>query len=189
MVNLKAHQIKNRDKTLKLIASCLLSQVIARYGGMKKLTILLFAILMSACNSATTDEENNIIDDPETENPIAKSTETFGVDGNLWKPRGDETASGAGNLVVLFSSKFRRAFDSCEVPLRSGGTAQLRCVDDQPWTEIPYSCFTNGNRQTWRANFKCSDAAQVRVVCRDPNQEVTFTVPEAQRGAVCSRFG
>ncbi len=155
---------------------------------MKKLTILLLALFIAACNSATTDDEGNIIDDPDTDNPIAKSTETFGVDGNLWKPSGDPTASSAGNLVILLSSKFRREFDSCEVPLKSGGVGQLNCAKTA-FSDIPFSCFTNGNRQTWRANFKCSDAAQVKVVCRDPNQEVTFTVPEGQRGWVCNRFG
>lgn len=157
---------------------------------MKKLVILFIAFLISACSSATEEEEgkNNPNNPPNTDNPIAKSTETFGVDGNLWKPKGDPHGSSAGNLVVLLSSKFRREFSSCEVPLKSGGMGKLVCPKTA-FSDIPYSCFTNGNRQTWRANFKCSDAAQVKVVCRDPNQEVTFTVPEGQRGWVCNRFG
>ena len=126
-------------------------------------------------------------------NPIALATEQFGSEGNLWKPSGDDHAAGAGQLVVLLSGKYKTRFDTCEVRKRSGEIAQLTCIDDQPWTHNPYSCFANpdasGERQHWRANFECQDAAEVKVVCRDQNQEVTFTVAEEKRRSVCSRFG
>ncbi len=130
--------------------------------------------------------------DPAESNPIV-STQFFGENGNIWKPAADEHSSGAGLLVVLLSGIFTEQFDSCEVRTRSGQTAQMLCVNDQPWTQRPYSCFSNpdanGWRQTWRATFPCDQAGEVRVLCRSFNQEVTFTVPAAARGAVCSRFG
>ncbi|WKZ57091.1 MAG: hypothetical protein QY326_00070 [Bdellovibrionota bacterium] len=122
-------------------------------------------------------------------NPIAQRSETFGVDGNLWKPAGDDHGAGAGNLVVLLSSRYTKRFDTCELQRTNGQIAQLTCIDNVPWTHTPYSCFANGDRQHWRADFKCSEAAEVKVTCRDANQEVTFTVDASQRGSVCNRFG
>lgn len=121
-------------------------------------------------------------------NPVV-ATEYFGEDGNLYKPESDPEGSGQGNLVILLSSKFTEQFDSCEIKLSSGEVAQLICIDDQPWTETPYSCFSNGGRQTWRANFKCSAVAEIKVSCFEDKQEVIFTVSEAERRSVCNRFG
>ena len=126
--------------------------------------------------------------EPSEPNPIV-STQFFGESGNLYKPKADETASGAGNMVVLLSAQFTEQFDSCEVRKTDGTVAQLFCNNTVPWTQIPFSCFSNGNRQTWRANFPCGEVAEVLITCRSFNQEVVFTVPEAARGAVCSRFG
>ncbi|MEZ4753511.1 MAG: hypothetical protein R3A13_04270 [Bdellovibrionota bacterium] len=175
---------------------------------MKKLFTIfcIFSILaLSACGNGTTRNvdlsgngssgENNsseeIVDEtiPEiSDNPVVE-TQFFGSNGNLWKPSGDAHASGAGNLAILLSSSFRDQFDSCKLKKTSGETVDLLCLNTVPWTQIPYSCFSNGNRQTWRANFKCNEAAEVKVTCYEDKQEVVFTVPEAQRGAVCSRFG
>lgn len=122
-------------------------------------------------------------------NPIASSVQYFGQGGNLYKPVSDEHASGGGNVVVLLDRQFTERFDTCEIPLVSGEMAHLECVDYVPWSHTPYSCFANGDRQHWRASFRCGSVAEIRVVCRDENQEVTFTVPEEQRGWVCTRFG
>ncbi len=122
------------------------------------------------------------------ENPIV-STQFFGQNGNLWKPAGDDHGAGAGNLVVLLSAEFTEEFDSCEVVHASGEVRQLICINDQPWTHTPFSCFSNGDRQTWRADFKCSEAAEVKVTCREEKQEIVFTVPDQVKHQVCSRFG
>lgn len=145
--------------------------------------------LLSGCGGSSGGDGSEI-DNGNSDNPIIQeSREFFGQDGNLWKPRSDETSSGTGNLVVLFSAKFTTRFDSCEVPLNDGTVGQLVCIDNQPWTHVPFSCFSNGGRQTWRANFPCSAAARVEVTCRDAMQQVVFTVPDGSVGAVCSRFG
>ena len=101
----------------------------------------------------------------------------------------DPEGAGRGNLVVLLAQKFTEQFDSCEVMLNTGETEQLLCINDQPWTQIPFSCFSNGNRQTWRANFSCHNMAEVSVVCKSPSQEVTFSVADEQKGNICTRFG
>jgi hypothetical protein len=154
---------------------------------------LIFAAAATLCACGGDGGDDEIITDGETPqptpNPIASSTQFFGQGGNLWKPRGDPHGGSPGNLVVLLSSQFTKAFDTCEVKLNTGEIAQLICIDDQPWTQTPFSCFTNGNRQTWRAPFGCSSAGEVKVTCRDPNQEVIFTVPDANLGSVCQRFG
>lgn len=149
------------------------------------LILLLLTPSITACGGSSNDEV--IVEEVTPEPTIAKSTQMFGQSGNLWKPAGDSHGGSPGSLVVLLSSQFTKQFDNCEVQTTDGQTAQLLCINDQEWTQIPFSCFTNGNRQTWRANFKCSNAAQVRVVCRDTTQEVTFTVDEARRNQVCSR--
>ena len=132
-------------------------------------------------------------DDPEQqaieETIVRAIEEIFGTEGHLWKPRADDISSGAGNLVVLLGTEFTTRFDTCKVPLNDGTMADLVCIDDQPWTQTPFSCFSNGNRQTWRANFTCDQAARVEVVCQDSEKQVVFTVGDGALGAVCSRFG
>lgn len=159
---------------------------------MKRKLLVSLLIFVASCgggSGGSTPEENTSAEDLSlTENPIVK-TQFFGSEGNLWKARADETASGSGLLVVLLSAQFTQKFDSCEVKLASGETAQLFCNDRVEWTQIPFSCFSNGNRQTWRASFSCDKVAEVKVTCRSLNQEVIFTVPEEQRANVCWRFG
>ena len=150
---------------------------------MKNLILcLIIIVFMSACGSSSSGGEG------ETDNPIV-NTQFFGQNGNLYKPSADGHSSGAGNLVVLFDSSFTTRFDSCEIKLATGEVAQLLCIDYEEWTQTPFSCFSNGNRQTWRANFTCDKAGEVLVTCRDAMQEVVFTVPEEVRGHVCTRFG
>lgn len=164
---------------------------------MKKISpikILLASILLTAAGCAdgggdsTTGDGVPLAGDPAPTNPIA-SRQFFGEGGNLYKPVSDGHSSTPGNLVVLLSAQFTTQFDSCEARKNTGEVEQLICINDQPWTHVPYSCFSNGGRQTWRASFKCHEMAEVKVVCRDANQEVTFTVPDAQLGQICTRFG
>ncbi len=144
--------------------------------------------------NASTNISSGTVSNPESSqasvsNPLVSSTQFFGRNGNVYKPVSDTDASGGGNLVVLFSSSFTRQFESCNIVMADGSTRGLSCINDQPWTQIPFSCFSNGNRQTWRADFKCSSVGSVLVRCLDFNQEITFTVPSGQQGNVCSRVG
>ena len=147
---------------------------------------LLFSITRVACGCSGGGGEES---EPLPSNPIATSQENFGENGNLYKPRSAEDSAGGGNLVVLLSPKFNVQFDSCEIVKRDGQVSPLICINDQPWTHVPFSCFSNGGRQTWRASFPCEEANKVLVVCRDFTQEVTFTFPEALRGQICTCFG
>lgn len=157
----------------------------------------IFTLFCSGCGDSGESDGGALFPDQDVEqvtgptisdNPI-KSTQFFGTNGNLWKPAGDDHGAGAGNLVVLLSAEFTEQFDSCEIVKNTGEISQLRCINDQPWTHIPYSCFSNGDRQTWRADFPCGEAAQVRVTCREEKQEVTFTVGDENLGNLCTRFG
>ncbi len=151
------------------------------------LAIVLMSTSIWACSGSDDDlitaEPEGVIPDP-----IERSTDRFGERGNLWKPRADEHSPAPGNLVVLLSAEYSAQFDSCEVTLRNGMVAQLICINDQPWTQTPFSCFSNGNRQTWRGMFKCSEVADVKVTCRSSAREVVFSVPDPNRSQVCSRF-
>ena len=120
---------------------------------------------------------------------MTRVTDFFGSDGNLYKPVADEDSVGSGNLVILLSSSYTEQFDSCTIQTITGETAELFCLDDAPFTQIPFSCFSNGDRQTWRANFTCDQVATIDVICRSSTQEVRFTVPETQMAQVCTRFG
>ncbi|MCB0328384.1 MAG: hypothetical protein KDD70_01940 [Bdellovibrionales bacterium] len=151
--------------------------------------LLLFTALASCGGGGgggSSDDSANAL--PE-EDLRQQFVEYFGTEGNIWKPSSDPISSGAGNLVVLLSPKYTTRFDTCELTLIDGSTAQLLCIDFEEWTQIPFSCFSNGGRQTWRANFGCDDAALVEVTCRDATQEVVFTVDGPAVSAVCSRFG
>ena len=153
---------------------------------------LVLALSLSACGGSS-DGGDAAGGEGDSVSPaiplLSMGDETFGRDGNLWKPRSEESDSGGGNLVVLLTSRYTTRFDTCQVRMNDGTTADLFCNDQVPWTEIPFSCFSNGNRQTWRANFRCESAAEVRVVCRDANQEITFEAPEGGLGSICNRFG
>lgn len=121
--------------------------------------------------------ESNVIED------------TFGVDGNLYKPESDEASSGNGNLVILLGQKYTQQMETCSIPLRDGSTGVLICIDDQPWTQTPFSCFSNMNRQTWRAAFRCEEVGEIVVTCFIGEQEYRFTPPGGQVGNICTRFG
>ena len=150
------------------------------------ISLFLACSLLIACGGGSSKSSSNV---PAEDDGIARSTEVFGQDGNLYKPRADGHSSGAGNLVVLLGAKFTTQFDSCEIMLNTGEIAQLICINNEEWTQVPFSCFSNGNRQTWRANFTCDAVGEVRVVCRDATREVTFVAPDPFIGSVCSRFG
>lgn len=156
---------------------------------MKYLPVILCLLLASCGGSGSSDSEETSGDELEIQPTPAVTTYLFGQDGNLWKPESDPAGAGGGNLVVLFNAQITVQYDNCEVRRTSGEIAQLTCIDDQPWTNPPYSCFNNGGRQTWHASFRCEDAAEVLVTCHKGIDTVIFTVPEAQRGQVCSRFG
>lgn len=135
------------------------------------------------------DEQERELASNDDENAIAKGKQTFGVAGNLWKPAGEEGASGAGRPVIILSPQFGKRFKSCEVRGRDGSVIPLDCNDRVPWSHNPYSCFANGGRQHWRCPCNCGDIAEVKVVCRDDNQEVTFSAAGPAIGAVCERHG
>jgi hypothetical protein len=91
--------------------------------------------------------------------------------------------------VVLPSSKYTGRFDSCELELIDGTIEQLDCNDRVDWSHTPFSCVANGNREHWRSQFACNQAAQVRVICRNATEELTLEAPGAGITSVCSRFG
>ena len=119
---------------------------------------------------------------PILENPIVLAAENFkdGGGGNLWKPVSDTT----GNLVVVFSSKFKKKFKECFIVKNDNKKEFLFCNDI-------YKCFGNpdkgGERLHMRSSIKCNQAKEVKVTCYDDNQEVTFTVADNLKSKVCTR--
>ena len=124
-----------------------------------------------------------ITDAPVATNPIPLKSENFrdGSGGNLWKPVSDTN----GNLVVIFSSKFKKEFSGgCTVTKKDGTKEKLYCGG-------AFKCFGNpdagGERLHMRSNIKCDKAKEVKVVCLEAKQEVTFTVDKKYLNQVCSR--
>lgn len=123
------------------------------------------------------------ISTPIVENPVATGVENFkdGAGKNLWKPVSDTT----GNLVVVLHAKYKKEFSGgCFVERKDGKQEKLFCGG-------VYKCFGNpdsiGERLHMRSNIKCNQAKEVKVVCREAKQEVTFTVDEKLRSQVCVR--
>lgn len=122
---------------------------------------------------------------PSTGNPIVTNPQYFedGAGGNLWKPVSDTT----GNLVLVFSSKFKVPFSGgCLVEKRDGKFEKLYCGG-------AFACYGNpdsgGDRLHMRSNIKCAEAKEVKVVCTDVKQVLTFTVKKsADLSKVCQRF-
>lgn len=117
--------------------------------------------------------------EPQPENPIVTVAENFrdGANKNLWKPVSDTS----GNLVVVFDPKFKKEFsEGCTVERTDGKQEKLFCGG-------VYKCFGNPDRLTLRSTIKCNKAKEVKVVCREAKQTVTFTVEPKYRSKVCDR--
>lgn len=114
--------------------------------------------------------------------PQGNFTEVFGENGNLWKAVSDTRG---GNLVLLFDSKFCQEFDRCRVFRTNGELEDLTCTKDQ-FTQTPFSCFTNPDRQTWRADFKCQSAREVYALCTGAGVQVEFIARPGESSQVCS---
>ena len=148
--------------------------------------VTLFALLsacffLSSCGSSGGgDGESREAEEEVSENPIAMREENFldGPLGNLWKPVSENNE----NLVVLFNNSYRTLFSrGCSVELLDGTRAPLFCGGG-------LECFTNPDRLTLRSNVKCSKVKEVKVVCEEEMQTVTFTVDPSLRARVCDRF-
>lgn len=170
---------------------------------MRLFSLLVLSLSLIACgssddNSDTSDalSAGTSLEEGGTADPalVGKTiTDYFGQDGNLWKPAGDDHGAGPGNLVVLAGGKYSTAFDSCTVKKTDGTTVPLTCIDNAPWTHIPFSCFGNpingADRQHWRADFRCGSAAAVEVICHLGLDTYIFLAPNGRVGEVCTRFG
>ncbi len=121
--------------------------------------------------------------EPQATNPIAVKQENFrdGSGGNLWKPESDTN----GNLVLVLSSKYKKEFSGgCTVEKKDGTLEKLYCGG-------AFKCFGNpdsgGERLHMRSNIKCNKAKEVKAVCKEAKQTVTFTVDKKYLNQVCVR--
>lgn len=120
------------------------------------------------------------------ENPIATGIEYFNDGnkiGNIWKPVSDTS----GNLVIVFNAKWKVNFSGgCFIERTDGKKEKLFC-DDNGF----YKCFgnpdKNGPRLHLRSKIKCSQAKEVKVLCYEDKQTVTFTVIPEKLKDVCVR--
>lgn len=167
---------------------------------MRLFALLVVSLFTMACgssggNSGTTETPSADVADPISDPVVEGKTfvDYFGRDGNLWKPAGDDHGAGPGNLVILAGGKYSEQFDTCSVKKTDGTTVPLTCINNVPWTHIPYSCFGNPiggkDRQHWRADFRCGSAAAVEVICHLGLDTYVFQAPDGRLGEVCTRFG
>jgi hypothetical protein len=144
---------------------------------------LIFSIILIglvACTDSDDNQEEVIVPDIEIDLGPVEKTEFFtdGPNGNLWKPVSENN----GNIVVLFNPSYRKVFEGgCSLELRDGTFSQMFCGFGG------LNCFTNPNRLTMRSNVKCSNVKEVKVVCQDIDQIVTFTVPDDKVLQTCTR--
>ena len=105
-----------------------------------------------------------------------------GSGGNLWKPVSDTT----GNVVVLFSSKWKKEFSGgCKLDRKDGKVETLYCGG-------AFACFGNpdpgGPRLHMRSNIKCNQAKSVKVTCKEGDKVLTFTLKDSVKlSKVCDR--
>ncbi len=150
---------------------------------LSKYLSLLFLLLLSSVISCTDSDENNESSSDEVielEDTLIEKTELFtdGPNGNLWKPVSENN----GNVVVLFNPSYRKVFDGgCTLELNDGTFSPMYCGFGG------LDCFTNPNRLTMRSNVKCSNVKEVKVVCQDLDQIVTFTVTPDKLNQICTR--
>lgn len=162
---------------------------------MRKASIFLIlgVLALSSCGGSSgggSDTSNVAAQVQSVETQAIKTTKQFfGENGNLWKPAAEEKSSTAGLLVVLLGPEHTGRFDSCEIERTNGEFEQLDCNDRVPWSHEPYSCVANGGREHWRATFRCDQSAQVRIVCSNFSEEVTFEARGPAILAVCDRHG
>lgn len=154
--------------------------------------VVIVITLVSGCSDS--NEQIVVIEEPTCPNPIASEPQIFGQNGSIYKPSGDPEASGAGKVVVLLDPAFSSQFDECKIKTGSNTYESLTCINDAPWTQVPFSCFSNpvagrGLRQTWRSGLACEDIHRVEVICTDSCQSVTFKAPQGSLRKVCERLG
>jgi len=96
---------------------------------------------------------------PAPQPPPTSANESWGA-GNLWKP----VSESDGNLVVLIRNQYRDQFDSCKVPLKSGG-----------WEALRFAGYTNPDRQTYRASKNCNRFSERKIVCQRGDFKLTIS--------------
>lgn len=108
-------------------------------------------------------------------NPLCEGVQDF-TDGTLWKPVSDGGGPEfSGNPVFLISNKFEKQFEKCAVELKDGTMHELRCIDNAPWTHTPFSCFSNGERQTWRVGVAAKSVKRdAKIYCEELTQTCVF---------------
>lgn len=93
--------------------------------------------------------------------------ESFNDGGNLWKPMSDTE----GTVVVLLDAKHSEPFDECRI---DGTKLDCRKWSDSAKKWLP-TCFTNGNRQTFRHNKTCDLVTEKVVTCKLGRDTYIFT--------------
>lgn len=101
-------------------------------------------------------------------NPIC--SQIMGTDGPgkfLWKPEGDHS----GALVVLFPEEFRSPFNTVTVQRKTGQHENMN-----------FTGFSNGNRQTWRAQLRGGQyTGVVEAFGANPSQLCTWQVAKPRK--------
>jgi hypothetical protein len=105
---------------------------------------------------------------PTPQPPPTSANEGWG-NQNLWKP----VSESDGNLVALIRNHYREEFDSCKVPLKSGG-----------WETLRFAGRTNPDRLTYRGARKCGQYKERRVLCTRGGFELNISggINACQRG-------
>lgn len=112
-----------------------------------------------------------IITEPDKTNPKCNSIQPFS-NGTVWKPLAEGGgAQYSGNPVLLIDKSFVLQFKSCVIESKNSNSIPLTCLDSVQWTQTPFSCFSNGDRQTWRLDVQATAIKnKALITCIDDNQ-------------------
>lgn len=113
----------------------------------------------------------------------------FGFSGSRYYPVSRLEGAGKGNVLVALGSEFERPFESCSMPLADGTTAPLVCTQAVNNSTNSAPCVDDRGVQIWRASFRCSSVAELKVTCKRDDREVMITVRQGLEDQVCSFFG
>ena len=113
----------------------------------------------------------------------------FGLTGSRYYPVSRLEGAGKGNVLVALGTEFETPFESCSMPLADGTTAPLVCAQAVNHSTNSTPCVDDRGIQIWRASFRCSSVAELKVTCKRNDREIVFTVHDGLEDKVCSFFG
>lgn len=154
------------------------SFLVNQNGKKSEVSLTLDGILVDEINVNTFEEsskpgEINPAPTPEPQrgkNPSCTGGTHPSTDHLLYKPVSDTT----GNVVLVFDSKYKQAFESVQIQLRDGSYTDAWWKGLELWGNPD----SGGERQHWRTNVRASEVRNnALILIEDKSQKCRFALP------------